>query len=56
MNELLNKLILLDFEIQKTLMKKKQLDYYLAELYELREDTFVEYENSQNHTCNGCKK
>jgi len=53
MNDLRTKLVLIDFEIERAFLKKKQLEYYLAELYELREDTFVDYENSEKHCCGG---
>ena len=49
MTDLRNKLVLIDFEIEKTILKKKQLDFYLAELYELREDTYTDYENQEKH-------
>ena len=53
MTDLRNKLVLIDFEIEKTILKKKQLDFYLAELYELREDTYTDYENQEKHCCGG---
>lgn len=48
------KLCLIDFEIEKIILEKKYLDYKLAELYELREDCYTEFEHQNNTTCNKC--
>ena len=53
MTAIKNKLVLVDFEIERTLLKKKHLDSYLVELYKMREYLLVEIE-SQEQKCTGC--
>ena len=58
MSYLETRIAILDYRIDELVSQKKQIDQRLTELYEEREDLFVEYENmSQNqHCCGDCKK
>ena len=57
MSYLETKIALIDYRIDELISQKKQIDQRLTELYEEREDLFVEYENiQQKHCCGECKK
>ena len=56
MSYLETKIALIDYRIDELISQKKQIDQRLTELYEEREDLFVEYENiQQKHCCGECK-
>ena len=56
MSYLETKIAILDYKIDELISQKKQIDQRLTELYEEREDLFVEYENQNTHCCGDCKK
>ena len=57
MSYLETRIAILDYRIDELVSQKKQIDQRLTELYEEREDLFVEYENiQQKHCCGDCKK
>ena len=43
------KMVLIDQEIDKLVSKKKLIDIRLTELYEAREDAFIDYETQNKH-------
>lgn len=56
MSYLETRIAILDYRIDELVSQKKQIDQRLTELYEEREDLFVEYENiQQKHCCGECK-
>lgn len=57
MSYLETKIAILDYKIDELVSQKKQIDLRLTELYEEREDLYVDYENNQQkHCCGECKK
>lgn len=56
MSYLETKIAILDYKIDELISQKKQIDQRLTELYEEREDLFIEYENQNTHCCGDCKK
>ncbi|MEE1227215.1 MAG: hypothetical protein UHM08_08960 [Bacteroidales bacterium] len=56
MSYLETKIAILDYKIDELISQKKQIDQRLTELYEEREDLFIEYENQNTPRCGDCKK
>lgn len=53
-NDLMLKIVLIDYEIDKLVSMKKHIDIRLTELYEQREDVVVDFDNRKNTCGKGC--